>query len=586
MFRILRLLEGADSRRLLPLAALVMLPAFFLGFFGDDFFHLILIEGKQATAVPLAPYCFAPGNAEAMSANLRSGPFPWFVDLEAKAKFFRPLSVLLMRLDRALFGQFFPAFQAHSLLWYLLLCLGASLVFRRVLPPAACALALAVFLVDDAHFFPAAWWSNRNAVVACAPAVLGLAAHLRWRETGWRAGLPLSLLGYGVGLLGAEAAVGILAYVVAYEAFGAEDGRIRRALSLAPAASLALGYFLWYRAAGYGAAHSDMYIDPGAAPLKYLAAAPLRFLQLAGGQFLSIPCEAETLIPGLAPAVALMGAGALALVLLLVAVFWRRMDPRERRALRWMGPGTAMAAAPALSAIMTSRLLLAVSLGGAVILAVVLRHAALAALDADTRTKRRAASAVAGLLFFLHLVFAPLSWPVQTAGLRAVGAHLNRGILRNPLDHTDITPRQVIVPCVPDPYTGIYPPIIRAHAGLPLARSWWTLSFAPYDHRLSRTGEKTMELEVLGGQMLEGAFERLLSAAENPLRPGDTRDLDGLVVTVLATGDRGPVRIRLDFAEAPEAERYLFLMRKNGQFEPFAPPAVGESLLLPFSLRS
>jgi hypothetical protein len=86
--------------------------------------------------------------------------------------------------------------------------------------------------------------------------------------------------------------------------------------------------------------------------------------------------------------------------------------------------------------------------------------------------------------------------------------------------------------------------------------------------------------------MLEGAFERLLSTSENPLRPGDTRDLDGLVVTVLATGDRGPVRIRLDFAEAPEAERYLFLMRKNGQFEPFAPPAVGESLLLPFSLRS
>ena len=118
MFRILRFLEGADSRRLLPPAALVMLPAFFLGFFGDDFFHLMVMDGKQATAV------------------------------------------------------------------------------------------------------------------------------------------------------------GILAYVVAYEAFGAEDGRPRRALSLAPATALAPGYFLWYRSAGYGAA-----------PLKYLAAAPLRFLQLAGGQF-------------------------------------------------------------------------------------------------------------------------------------------------------------------------------------------------------------------------------------------------------------------------------------------------------------
>ncbi|HPA41703.1 MAG TPA: hypothetical protein PKV69_06795, partial [Candidatus Hydrogenedentes bacterium] len=134
MFRIPHFLEVVDSRRLLPLAALVMLPAFFLGFFGDDFFHLILIDGKQVTAVPLEPYCFAPGNAEAMSANLRSGPFPWFVDLEAKAKFFRPLSVALMRLDCVLFGQSFPGFQAHSLLWYLLLCLGALLVFRRVLP--------------------------------------------------------------------------------------------------------------------------------------------------------------------------------------------------------------------------------------------------------------------------------------------------------------------------------------------------------------------------------------------------------------------------------------------------------------------
>ena len=89
---------------------------------------------------------------------------------------------------------------------------------------ACLALALLVFTLDSSHTWPVAWIANRNALVAAVPALLGLVAHLRWREQGWRPGLPLSMLGLGVGLLGGEAALGVFAYVGAYELVGARGG--------------------------------------------------------------------------------------------------------------------------------------------------------------------------------------------------------------------------------------------------------------------------------------------------------------------------------------------------------------------------
>lgn len=578
--RIKSLAGPKGYRWALLVAVLVMLPALGLGFFGDDYFFLSSLSDKPLLDPPLEIFHFASGDPEIMLAHMRYGPFPWFAALEAKVRFFRPLSVALMRADHAVFGPFSPAYQAHSILWHLLLAFAAMLVLRRSLPAALGVLALFLFILDDSHFLPAAWWSNRNAVIACSLGFLGLAAHLRWRMEGWRPGLPLSLLGFAGGLLGSEAALGTMAYVLAYEILGAEDAPRKRLLGVLPAALLAMGYLVLYRLTGHGAANSEIYLDPVSDPLGYLAAAPARFFQLAGAQFFSVPAEAGLVHPWLAMAATALGVLSLAAVLGLLAWFWPAMEPNERRALRWMGAGAVLAVLPSLAAIVTARLLLSASLGGAVVLAVLLRHAWRAASENRSRLARAVVLWIVGL----HLALAALSWPAQTAGMRILGRGMNRAILGNTLEDVDITEKQVVLVNASDPYAGMYGPIVRQCFGLPRPRSWWSLSFASHDHRLTRTGPATMELEVMGGQMLEGVFERLLCNPEKPLRPGDTRDLRGLVITVLSIGDRGPDRIRLDFAEAPDSGRYLFLTRRGGAFERVTPPALGESVLLPFIL--
>src|SRR6185436_13829292 len=111
---------------------------------------------------------------------------------------------------------------------------------------------LLLFVIDDGHWQALGWLSGRHGLVALAPALLGVAAHLRWREDGWRWGLPLSLVGYAVGLLGGEMALQALAYVAAYELLH-KDSLWQRIKSLAPAAVLVFLYLLLYRSLGYGA---------------------------------------------------------------------------------------------------------------------------------------------------------------------------------------------------------------------------------------------------------------------------------------------------------------------------------------------
>ena len=99
-------------------------------------------------------------------------------------------------------------------------------------------------------------------------------AHLRWREERWRPGLPLSLLGFAVGLAAGEVALSVLAYLFAYELFAAPGTPKARVRALCPTALILIAYLLHYRLAGYGAAASGLYLDPFRSPLEYLAAAP------------------------------------------------------------------------------------------------------------------------------------------------------------------------------------------------------------------------------------------------------------------------------------------------------------------------
>lgn len=594
----MRLLSLAGTRGYLlgmSVAFVVALSALGFGLFVDDYMFIASLEGQNPIGSPFDLYVFGTGDAELNRPLIQDGPYPWFGDLAFKAHFCRPLSCALMALDHKLFGHFALAYNAHSALWYVFLAFAALLVFRRTLPPAVGVLALLLFVVDESHVLPAVWWSNRHSLIAVGMGCLGIAAHLRWREDNWRAGLPLSLLAYIVALSAAEMGLCMLAYVLAYEVFGRRDAIRQRFLSVLPAALLAIAYLLFYRASGYGAQFSDIYIDPVGDPVAFLTAAPGRFAMLLGAQFFMLPVEATIVRSELEPYFIIIGCIEFLLLAFILYKLWPRFEEKERQALRWLIPGAAMATIPTLAAIVNSRVLMAASVGGAAIIATIivclwreLRKQGLSQAS-DQRKRDGTVPVFARRSMFLllwglivgHLFVAALAWPVQVTVLRVVMNQLNTLIRTSELDESRIVDSQVVVFNPPDPYSGLYPLMLRNFDGHSKPRSWWTISFAPFGHRITRTGEREMEVEVVDGEMLTSIMERLFRSSKRKIPVGYAMDLNGMVVTVLEVGNMGPSRIRLEFEEVPESDRYQMLVFRDGRYRRLDIPLIGESIESP-----
>lgn len=556
----------------LALAALVCVPSLFMGFFIDDYLHLLTVEGRFDLASPLDVFRFAGGDADELKRFMNEGPLPWFTYLDIKLHFYRPLSSLLMLLDNRLFGDAAFLYHLHSLIWYVALVALAGLLYRRSLGPAAL-VAMALYALDEAHVIPAVWWSNRNALVAAVPALAGFLAHLRWREAGWRWGLPLSLLGYAVGFAGAEAALGIMGYLGAYELLGRRDAWQRRIGALLPAALLSVLYLGWYKAKGYGVSGSGVYIDPIHEFADFAALAPGRLAMMLSNQFLTLPIEAPVVVRGLELPLVLLSAGVLAAFALLMRPAWREADAETRRALTWLMAGAVLSTAPTLATFPSGRLMTLPSLGTAAALAILLCHA-------WSRRAGKPWRALALLLLFVHAAGPLAIWtglPVLFARLDDTGraAILDPAIARE--DARDVSQ---IALNPPDPFVGMYPYLVRLQARAPMPATWQVLSLAPHAHRYTRVDDRTLEMEIIDGEMFTMLFEQLVRSPKRPMLPGDTVDVEAFRARVIDVGEYGPTRVRFTFKKSLDDPSIELLEWGGKGFRRLAPPPVGESVLL------
>jgi hypothetical protein len=529
--------SGDDRARetLLALAAALVLalPTVGLGFFLDDWYQLVVLENAPTDEAAANLFRFV--DPERASVKVVG---PWWAAPDLRIAFFRPLAGWLSVLDHALFGSWAPGWHAHAILWWLALVAVVAALVRRALPGTIGALAVLIFAIDDVGWLPVAWLANRNAVMAATFGLLGVWLHVRWREDGWTPGAPLSWASFALALGSGEGALGAFAYLVAWEAHRSVP-IARRALGLVPAVVLIAIWATLREAAGAGAIGSGSYIDPTSDPIRWAWAAPGRAGALLACLLLTWPADLWLGAEDLRPVLILGGIGGAALWIWMLRIASEDWDEGEARALRWLGWGALGSLIPVLSTFPSNRLLLLPAVGGAALLAAILRHWwRVRWTERDPGHFHRLA---AGMLALCGLVVAPLLWGVQTAVLG--------GIMRQGLDRAEqadldgTSGARVMVVGAPDPVTALYLPAIRLLRGGEVPGEWRLVSFAPFPHRLVRTGEDRVEIEIVGGRMLETEFERLLRTADLPVRAGDRFDWAGIAVEVLEDDGIGPTRL-------------------------------------------
>ncbi|NNC04471.1 hypothetical protein HJC10_16665 [Corallococcus exiguus] len=548
------------------------------GFMPDDFIWLGVWDNIPPPAplgnTPLDVYRTATGIPEHTLHLAQVGVFPWWVEPTVRVAFFRPLGSLLYGLDHVLYNRVAVAYQFHSLLWYVGLVVLAGVLLKRVLPTAVAGVAMFLFAIWGSHAAVLGWLSYRSVVMSLLFGILGIFLHVKWREEKRTSTLVGALVSFALALLCGETMVILSPYVLAYEAFSGPGQAKDKLKGLIPFGVLMALYFAAYRAMGYGAGGSDMYLDALGTPVAWFQAMLGRVPAAIAGLTLNAPPD-FIFDQSLVPLFTLLGAVGFTLFALLVWGVWPRLESAERRTVGWMLTGAFVATWMSNSAFAGSRTLIVPSLGMAVGLAVVLRHAW------KGRAKTLRAGAVlagAAVMAFIHVVGSPYLWWQTMEQYSQADALMGRVQARyeEAFDQTKLPNQRVVVLNAPNGIIGIYGSVRWWSSGQPLPKAWWVLSYSLYEQKVTRTGPNSVELELTkGGHFLDSVEERIHRAARHPVHKGDEFDMKGMMVRIEEADAEGPTRISYTFDVPLEDPSLKLVQWQNKKVVPWVPPAVG-----------
>ncbi len=535
------------------LAVALCLPSLGGGFVLDDH-GLAQLIGQGAPAWDLFDFTRFGDTATLQER----GFLGWWASPDFAIAFMRPLASLSHSLDFALWPGAAWAMHAHSVLLYGLLCGLVALIYRRLGTPAlAAGLAALLFVVDDVHAQTAGWISGRNAILAAIPAFAALWAHHRWRAEGWRHGAWLGPLLLAVSLLSAEAGLACAGYLVAH-ATCLERGRWWRRLAvLLPSATVLALWQLAYRALGYGAQGSGVYLDAGAQPLTFVSQT-FEHAWVLGLAQLSLPiCSPmATLWWGWIVGAALLGALALALGPLL----------RRSALARFYAVGMLLSALPFGATTISDRLLLPLGFGASGLLAMVATAVRDGSLPGATArwTSR-------GLLLFAG-VLSPLLF-VPSLFLARLMEHDVAG-----LDAALPTEGTAVVVSVPFDILMLYPEARRLSSDRTWPETVYTLHGGLDTLEVNRCGLRCLMLQPHNG-WLATPLDGLARGAAEPFGQGEVVALEHMSVRVTRVDADGRPEAAAFLFEQP-LERIRFVTWVDGAPAPWEPPAIDQSVTL------
>ncbi len=558
---------------IIAIAVLLVTPSLGVGFAADD--AMLRVRGPDGPRFEgLSPstwdlFVFVRDDPQQRASLQAGGMLAWWAAPHYRLGFLRPLSSLTHALDLWLWPRSASAMLLHSFVHLCAMLVAARAVFRRLLPPAAATVALALFALDDARGPVVGYISNRNALLMATAGFAALWLHDRWRRDGSRSAGVAAPAVLGVGLAAGEGTIAMLGYLGAHALVFERGSLLRRARVLLPYLAVVLPWIAAYRMGGYGGYGSDIYIDPSGEPLAFASVLPGRVLALLGAQLLG-PWSDFWLAwpPGIAIGWALWYAAVVAAV---AALVWRRVAARGVAGL--FALGATLACVPLAGTFPADRLLGFVGLGGAAIVATILVGTPGAA------PPRRPERVGLALLWFVHAVLAPALLPVRArsmATVREALATLDRTVPRD----ASIVDREVIAAFAPNDGPGSYLVFTRIADGEPAPAAARTLATSTGPVTFTRPDDRSLRVHARDG-LLTTPVERMVRSVRVPFAAGERVPLDaaggGAVVIEAITDDGRPQVVRFELARSLDDPRYLWRVWRREGFVPWQPPAVGGS---------
>ncbi len=571
--RLRRWLEDRRAPLLLAgLASLLMMPALFVGFIADDWFHRIVLLrlGGWTDARPLRDlYAFFPAEEGGWRLDPETA---WWTEASTRIRFGRPLSAFTHVLDDALWPDSPFLQHLHSLVWLALGVWIVAMLYRGVLAPGAAGLAGLLFAVEQSHVVVAGWLANRSALLCLVFGVAALRAHLVWRRTRAPRHLLLALALLAVGLGCGEAALAAAAYVLAWQVTCEEGPWIERLRSVVPCGALVVLWQVAYRALGFGASGASMYLDPGEQPLRFLGALVERAPLFLGGLLFRAPVDLSMFLP---PAPRIAAAAVCGLLVCGLAWVLRGLLRRDARARFWC-LGMVLSLVPFCTTFPQSRLLLFPAVGACGLLATWFEASGVWPFAGPSPAPKRR---LAGALLVLHGPLAALLVPVSVGALPVLGT-VTSAVTRQAPRGPEVA-GQTFVFVNGTEFLLAYLQLMRTARGdAPTPRRMALLSSLATASRVERPDARTLVITTGPGWFhheLDGAFlrpGRRFTAGERVERPDYVAEIRS------TTGDGRPLEVAFRFREPLESAGLRWLCWKEGRLVPFALPVVGAGTTL------
>ncbi len=544
----------------------------------EDHYQRWVVRGSERfdhlLPAPLDTFTFLDGDAERTGALMDLGVFPWWTDPQAKAAFWRPLAAMTQWLDYHLFTGRPWMMHAHSIVWYGLLIGAVGLAYRRISGAGAAAgLAVVWFAVDEAHAVPVGFLANRNALMAGVFGMAALMAHLHWRRDGGRWGALFGPAALALSLLSAEAGVGAVAYLIAWALTLDRAGWRSRLMSLLPYVAVVAAWRVAWAMQGYGVSEMVLYIDPLDQPWSCVKALAKRAPLVLAGQWTQPPAEGWSVLAGLGPTARWV---ALALVVGLAAMVWPLV--RRDRTARFWAMGMLLAVVSVCTTLPHGRQLTFVGIGAFALMGLWLVDAFRGSrgLERGRGARRWMRRAVGGILLAMHLLIAPVLFVPMTRSPFAPRQVMG---MMNEIAGIDAAAGETLV-IVNHPL-----PLHAGHAiadrdaqGLPIPGQVRTLASGM--DTLTLTRDSARRITLTAERSLVDLLGLVLQHDAEHLR-GRPIELPGLTVRTTRFSSRGhPIEATFRFDRPLNADSLHWVCWRDGRFEPFTPPPIGESATL------